>query len=302
MKAMDLHYLKIFYTVAKCLSFKKASEILHISQPALSIQVKKLEGQTGLKLFNKIGNKIFLSESGEMLYSYARKIFAIVEDMENNINTIKEVIGGTINLGASNTPGTYILPYVIGEMKKKYPAVTVTLHVGDTSEITNLIENGTLDVAVNGGNGTYNTSIYVKKLFDDRLVVVASPEHNLSERELVEPEDLAELSFIVHNTTSQLYTYYKSFIEEYHIPENIGMHFGSIDAIKYAIYANLGVAIMPFYAVKLEVKMGLLKVLNINCDKLTYPYSMIYNKNKYLSLTTKTFIEVLNQCAEGSGI
>jgi len=71
------------------------------------------------------------------------------------------------------------------------------------------------------------------------------------------------------------------------------MHFGSIDAIKYALYANLGVSIMPYYAVKFEIQMGLLKELKINCDKIAYPYSLIYNKNKYLTLTTKKFIEIL---------
>jgi DNA-binding transcriptional LysR family regulator len=110
---MDLHYLEIFNTVAKHSSFKKASEILHISQPALSIQVKKLEEQTDLKLFYKLGNKMYLSESGTMLYDYTKKIFSIVEEMENNITSHNEFVGGTIKLGGSNTPGTYILPGAI---------------------------------------------------------------------------------------------------------------------------------------------------------------------------------------------
>ena len=291
---MDLHYLEIFNTVAKYMSFKKASEILHISQPAISIQIKKLEAQTDLKLFYKIGNKIFLSDSGLMLYDYTQKIFAIVEELEYNISNHKEEIGGTINLGASNTPGAYILPEVIGQMKRNYPDVTVNLHIADTSEITKLIENGTLDVAVNGGNCNYNSNIYVKRLFSDRLVIVASPEHPLSKNKIVNKNDLAEVDFILHNTTSQLYTYYKNFIEECQIKERIGMYFGSIDAIKYALYANLGVSIMPHYSVKFEIKMGLLKELNIHSDKLAYPYSLIYHKNKYLSITTKKFIEILS--------
>lgn len=290
---MDLHYLEIFHTVAKYTSFKKASEVLHITQPALSIQVKKLESQAGVKLYDKIGNRIYLTEAGNLLYSYTKKIFAIVEEMEHNISNQSQVIGGNINLGASNTPGAYILPRIIGEMKKRYPEVTVNLHVADTSEITTLIENGTLDVAVNGGACNYNDNIFSQKLFDDRLVIVASPDYYLSSMEKISIEELAEASFIVHSTTSQLFTYYKNFIDAYNIPENIGMHFGSIDAIKYALYANLGVSIMPFYAVKFEVQMGMLKILNVDCDKISYPYSLIYNKNKYLNLTTKKFIDIL---------
>lgn len=290
---MDLHYLKIFNTVAKYTSFKKASEVLHISQPALSIQVKKLESQAEVKLFDKIGNKIYLSEAGSLLYGYTQKIFAIVEEMEHNIANHSQVIGGNINLGASNTPGAYFLPKIIGEMKKRYPEVTINLHIADTSEITNLIENGTLDVAVNGGSCNYNDNVYFEKLFDDRLVIVASPENSLSSLEEVSLEDLKEASFIVHNSTSQLFTCYRNFTDAYNLPENINMHFGSIDAIKYALYANLGISIMPYYSVKFEIQMGLLKDLNINCDKIAYPYSLIYNKNKYLTLTTKKFIEIL---------
>lgn len=291
---MELHYLEIFNAVAQYTSYKKASEILHISQPALSIQVKKLEKQTGLKLFYRIGNKLCLSEDGSMLYHYTKKIFTMIEDMENNISNQKEVIGGTINLGGSNTPGTYILPKVIGEMKKRYPSVTVNLHIADTSEITNMIENGTLDVAVNGGSCHYNNNIFVEKLIDDRLVFVASPENKLCEKEYINTADLSEASFVIHNKTSQLYTYYQKIINDLNIQENISMFFGSIEAIKYAIYADLGISIVPYYAVKSDIHAGLLKELKLKNVNIAYPYSLIYNKDKYLSVTSKKFIELLN--------
>ncbi|MDF2541425.1 MAG: transcriptional regulator, LysR family [Herbinix sp.] len=297
---MDLHYLEIFNTVAKHVSFKRASEILHISQPALSIQIKKLESQTGLRLFYKIGNKMYLSDDGIMLYEYTKKIFTIIDEMEQNISNQQEFIGGTIQLGGSNTPGTYILPTVIGEMKKLYPSVTVNLHIADTSEITTMIENGTLDLAVNGGNGNYNSNIVVEKLLDDRLVIVASPKNSLCEKECVDVEDLSEISFIAHNTTSQLYTWFKKFIDEFQIPENISMHFGSIDAIKHAVYADLGISIIPYYSAKLEIEMGLLKELKMNKGDFHYPYSLIYHKNKYLSATTKRFIEILNSVCKAN--
>ena len=298
---MELHYLEIFNAVAQYTSYKKASEILHISQPALSIQVKKLEKQTGLKLFYRMGNKLCLSEDGAMLYHYTKKIFLMIEEMENNISNQKDVIGGTINLGGSNTPGTYILPKVIGEMKKRYPSVTVNLHIADTSEITNLIENGTLDVAVNGGSCHYNNNIFVEKLIDDRLVFVASPENKLCKKEYIDIADLSEASFVIHNKTSQLYTYYQKIMNDLNIQENISMFFGSIEAIKYAIYADLGISIVPYYAVKSDISMGLLKELKLKDVNIAYPYSLIYNKNKYLSVSAKKFIELLNLVYQNTG-
>jgi DNA-binding transcriptional LysR family regulator len=292
---MDLHYLKIFNTVAKYMSFKKASEELHISQPAISIQVKKLENQSGLKLIYKIGNKLYLSDSGIMLYEYTKKIFAIVEEMENRVINQKDQIDGTINLGASNTPGTYILPYIIGEMKKRYPNAKVNLHIADTSEITAFIDHGTLDIAVNGGNCEYQDYIYVEKLINDRLVFVASPDNPLCENEYINSEDLQRTSFIVHNTTSQLYTYFIKIVEQFNIPENICMYLGSIDAIKHAVMADLGVSIMPYYSVKQEIDSGMLIELKMRYENLEYPYSLIYNKNKSLSQTTLKFIEILRE-------
>lgn len=295
---MDLHYLEIFNTVAKYTSFKKASEILHISQPAISIQIKKLESQADIKLFYKTGNKIYLTENGCTLYEYTKKIFALIEEMENNIAYRNDYIGGTINLGGSNTPGTYILPMVIGEMKKRYPSVTFNLHIANTSDITTLIENGTLDLAMNGGDCNYSSHVSVERLFYDKLVVVASLMNPLCGKAHVKLEDLAGEGFIVHEKTSHLFTSYKLFIQDINIHENISMYLGNIDAIKQAISANLGISLMPYRAVKTEIEMGVLKILDIGYEKNDYPYNLIYNKNKDVSLTTQKFIEVLKEVCQ----
>lgn len=290
---MDLHYLEIFNTVAKNESYKKASDILHISQPALSIQIKKLEEQIGLKLFNKIGNKVHLSENGLMLYEYTKKIFSIISDLENNISDKKNFIDGTLNIGGSNTPGSYLLPEIIGGFKKTYPQININLHIANTTEIAHLINNGTLDFAVNGGNSTYSNYIYVKKLFEEKLVFVASPENRLVNKKIITVEDLKSTGFVVHKTDSQLYTYYKNFIKEFNLDENVSMYLGNNEAIKKAVCSNLGISLIPYATVKFELKYGLLKVLNFPDYHVNYPYSLIYNKNKSLSYTSKKFIEVL---------
>lgn len=290
---MDLHYLEIFNTVAQYESYKKASEVLHISQPALSVQVKKLEEQIGLKLFNKIGNKIYLNDNGIMLQEYTKRIFAIVDELESNILDTKEFIGGTLSIGGSNTPGTYILPEVIGEFKKQYPGIKINLHIANTTEISYMINDGTLDIAVNGGSCVYSSYIYTEKLFEDELVLVASSCNPYCDYNSITAEDLKKLSFVVHKTDSQLYTYYKKFIDELDIPENISMYLGNIDAIKNAVSSNLGISLVPYVAVKMELKFGILKALKVSDCKLNYPYSLIYNKNKSLSATSKKFIQFI---------
>lgn len=290
---MDLHYLEIFNTIAKYESYKKASDILHISQPALSIQIKRLEEQIGLKLFNKIGNHIQLSENGIMLQEYTQRIFSIVDELKENILDQKNFIGGTLNLGGSNTPGTYILPEVIGAFKKEYPGIKVNLHIGNTAEISHLINNGTLDIAVNGGNCAYGSCIYVEHLFEDRLVLAASIQNKLLKLESVTKENLSDIDFVVHKTDSQLFTYYQKFIEQLEIPENISMYLGNIDAIKRAVESNLGISLIPYVAVKFELQYGILKEVKLSDYEFHYSYSLIYNKNKSLSATSSKFTDFL---------
>lgn len=288
---MDLHYLEIFNTVAHYESYKKAASILHISQPALSVQIKKLESQIGLKLFDKIGNRIRLNENGIMLQDYTRRIFSIVDELENTISDSQNFIGGTLNIGGSNTPGTYILPELIGAFKKLYPAVKFNLHIGNTAEINHLISNGTLDIAINGGSCYYNDYIYVEELLCDKLVIVASPQNPYCNYKNISKKDIKNMDFVVHKTDSQLYTYYKNYISEMNIPERINMYLGNIDAIKRAVGSNLGVSLIPYVAVKFELQFGILKLVNTTGIRPNYPYSLIYNKNKALSKTSKKFVE-----------
>ena len=167
------------------------------------------------------------------------------------------------------------------------------LHIGNTSDISHLITSGIIDIALNGGNCFYHNNIYVEKLFDDQLVIVASPHNPYCNHKVVEVEDLREMNFIVHKTDSQLYSYYIDFIRAINIPEKITMCLGNIDAIKRAVSSNLGVSLIPYVAVKFELQFGLLKLLNLPVQTPGYPYSLIYNKNKSLSPTSKKFIELV---------
>lgn len=292
---MDLHYLELFHTVAQFESYKKASDRLHISQPALSVQVKKLEGQIGLKLFDKIGNKVHLTEHGLMLFEYTGKIFGILEDLDRNITESQSFISGTLNIGGSNTPGTYILPELIGQFKKTYPAIRVNLHIENTSEISLMVDNGTLDLAINGGSCSYSNHIQVEKLQDDRLVLVASTDSPLCQLSVLDTDILREQEFLVHKTDSQLFSYYDRFCNEVGLEENVSMYLGNIEAIKRAVISNLGISLIPMEAVKYELRFGMLAVLPFSDYTDAYPYSLIHNSKKSMTATTRKFYEFVKQ-------
>jgi DNA-binding transcriptional LysR family regulator len=280
---MDLHYLKLFHTLASEQSYTRAADSLFISQPALSMQIRKFEDEIGLKLFDKVGNKSILNENGRVLYGYTQEIFSIIEEAEHQLLNKTDCISGTISIGGSNTSGTYILPRIIGEFKHIYPDVEVNLHVSDTNDILHLISESKLDFAVSGGAPEYYKNVNVEKLMEDHIVFAASPKNKLAEKEYIDPSDLINNNFIAHEKHSQLYLLTARIIEEMNFPAKITMTFGNIDAIKQAVAANLGVSLIPLSAVSFELNIGLIKELKIKNKSWSYPQNLIYNKNKYLS-------------------
>ena len=287
----------VFHTVASLKSFTKASEQLHISQSALSIEVRKFEDTLGLKLFNRVNNRISLNENGEILYEYSCAIFDLVTQAEYKLLNHKDYLTGTLQIGASNTPGTYIFPDVIAQYKKFYPGVTINLDIGNTTEIAHCIHNGTLDFAVNGGSMIYHKDIFVEKLHQDRLLLVASPRSKYAVLKKIGVAEIKGMPFIVHKTDSQLYTDYKNFIGLHNIPEKVSLSLGNIDGIKHAVIADIGVSFVPEVSVRQELRAGLLVNLPLaaGIEQPCYPYSLIYNIKRYLSPPAERFIELLRE-------
>ena len=290
---MDMHYLRIFNTIAKYESYKKAAAVLYISQPALSIQIKKLEDQIGMKLFNKVGNKICLSENGMMLREYSRRIFELEDELDMAIIGAGKHIGGTLNLGGSNTPGIYIFPEIMGGFEKMYPDTRFNLSIGNTMEICDMVNKKEVDIAISGGILSYASDINLEVLFYDKLVLVASSSNAYCNKSDVTVNDLRKMNFIIHKTDSQLYTYYKKFIEDIQIPEKIDMYLGDIAAIKRAVVFNFGIALVPYITIQSELEFNQLKVLNCSALNVDYPYNLLYNRNRSLSATSQKFIEYI---------
>ncbi|MDF2523202.1 MAG: transcriptional regulator, LysR family, partial [Clostridiales bacterium] len=280
---MDLHYLKLFNTLAKELNFSKAADALFISQPAVSMQIKKLENDLNLKLFDKIGKSIFLNDNGKVLYDYTKKIFSLVEEAETKLSIINGEFRGNINIGASNTPGTYILPKVLGRFKEKYPSVNTTLHVANTYRIEKMIFENKIDFAINGGDTAYKSQIYVERMAEDKLLMVASPESKYITASEVEMQSLTNAKFIMHEKNSQLYKLTEEIVGKHGLPLNITMCLGSIDAIKQAVASDLGISIIPKSAIDAEIKYEILKEIHLKGFRWKYPYNLIYHKNKNLS-------------------
>ncbi|MCH5138611.1 LysR family transcriptional regulator [Clostridiaceae bacterium UIB06] len=293
---MDLHYLWLFYKVAQHHSFSKAAEELLLSQPTVSMQVKKLEAELGITLFDRFGRNIYLSREGEFVYNYAEKIFKTVKELEDQLAIRKGKILGNIHIGASNTPGAYILPHLIGSFKQDYPDINVHLHIGNTHEILNMIITNQVDFAIIGGDYNYKKTFKTKKLLDDSVIMIGSPKNPLTQKEYVLPEDLINQPFIAHEPDSNLFEYTQYIIKnDLGIPSNISMVLGNISSIKNAVAANLGISIVPLSSIKRDLETGMVKKISIEDKVWKYPFYLVYYGDKYFNVPSTLLIKTIEE-------
>ena len=200
---LNFHQLHIFYTVARRRSFSRAAEALEISQPAVSIQVQELENTMGATLFHRRSRGLQLTEVGETVYSYAHRIFSLSSEMRDTVLDIQGLRTGHLTLGASTTPGEYILPVAIGRFRQQHPGVQVELKISNTRSIVNQILQRELDLGMIGSHldaegGDLETSTYAM----DEIVLVTSPAHPLAKRKGVSLEEVMEQGLVVREEGS----------------------------------------------------------------------------------------------------
>jgi DNA-binding transcriptional LysR family regulator len=292
---MNLSYLKLFNTLASELSFSKAANLLYISQPAVSIQIKKLEEDLGFKLFDRIGKQLQLTENGEILYQYTKKIFDLVDEADAVLTKKFAILKGIVEIGASNTPGTYMLPRILSEFSDVFPEVVTNLHIGNTFEVERMVLENRVDFAIKGGDVIYNSKLYVEWLAEDEVVFITSPDSSLAHRDYVESKELANQKFILHEKNSRLNSLVQHILEELDLPDNMTMTVGQVDAMKQAVRLQMGIAAVPLATVEDELKAGVLCQFRIKDKSWFYPYNLLYNKDRSRSPASRRLMELVRE-------
>ena len=294
---MDDHKLKVFCTVAETRSFSKASEIIRLTQPAVSLQIQALEEVYGTKLFNRSGCVITLTKAGDLLYRYAKEISALYASAEKEIGEFTGHVKGIITIGASSTIGNYVLPAVISEFRKKFPEVTVQLIIGNTKTVVDYLNAGNLDIAL--VEGEINKQKLIKeKLIPDEMVLIMSPHHPWGKRATVSLLEVTNEPFIFREEGSGT----RQMIEKYFVkhgmsPQSIKIAFimGSTESIKSAVEEGLGVSIVSRWAAKKESRYGTLKTATFKEDRFVRDFSLLYRKAKDSSFTLDKFLSFLKK-------
>ncbi len=293
---MEDHKLKVFCTVAETKSFSKTSEIIHLTQPAVSLQIQALEEIFETKLFDRSSSTVTLTPAGEILYKYAKEILALYATAEKVIGKLIGLVKGSITIGAGSNIGNYLLPSVITEFKKTHPKIKIHLQVGNTKRVIELLNSGNIDLGLVEGD-VVRQKMIVKKLISDELLVIVSPNHPWAKKKEVSISDLTEEPFIFREAGSGTRQMIEKFLARHGVTPHdmrISVILGSTEAIKDAVESGLGVSIISRWAARKESKYGILRLLSLREEKMVRDFSLVINKNSVSSNALDEFLTFLN--------
>ncbi|MEW6675424.1 MAG: selenium metabolism-associated LysR family transcriptional regulator [Nitrospirota bacterium] len=292
---MEDHKLKVFCTVAETKSFSKTSEIIHLTQPAVSLQIQALEEIYETKLFDRSSSTVTLTPAGEVLYKYAKEILALYASAEKVIREMTGLVKGSITVGASSTIGNYLLPSVITCFRKTYPKIKIHLLIGNTRRIIDLLNSGNIDLGLVAGDVTRQKMI-VEKLIPDELLLVVPSLHPWAKKKEVSISELIKEPFIFREAGSGTRQMVEKFLARHGItPQdmNVSMVLGSTEAIKDAVENGLGISIISHWAARKESKYGSLHLLRFKEEKMMRDFSLITTKNSVSSCAIDEFLTYL---------
>lgn len=289
------HKLKVFCTVAETKSFSKTSEIIHLTQPAVSLQIQALEEKYETKLFDRSSSTVALTLAGEILYKYAKEILALYSSAEKAIGKQTGILKGSLTIGAGSNIGNYILPSVITDFRNTHPKIKIYLHVGNTKRVIEMLNSGNIDLGLVEGDIS-RQKITVKKLLSDELVLIVPPHHHWAGRREVSISELTKEPFIFREAGSGTRQIMEKFFGRHGITPHdmkISSILGSTEAIKDAVENGLGVSIISRWAARKEHKYGTLYLLGLREEKMMRDFSLVTNKNSVTSNSLEEFVNFL---------
>ena len=288
---LTLRQLKVFESVARHLSYSRAADELHLTQPAVSMQIKQLEDNISLPLFEHLGKRIYLTEAGRELYQYSRAISQQLADMEVALDELKGMERGKLNISVVTT-ANYFAPHLLAKFCQRFRGVTVSLNVSNRETVLKQLTDNLIDLAIMG-QPPENLDIDSESFMENPLVVVAPPSHPLCQEHNIPVKRLANETFLVRESGSGTRSAMERFFAAHKININKGMETDTTEAIKQAVQAGMGLGIMSQHTAELELETGRLKILEVQGFPIIRYWHVVNRKNKRLSSVANAFREFL---------
>jgi DNA-binding transcriptional LysR family regulator len=288
---ITLRQLKVFSSVAKHLSFTRAAEELHLTQPAVSMQVKQLEGQLEIPLFEQLGKKIYLTEAGEEVQHYSRSITQQLDDMATALANLKGLEHGKLRISVATT-ANYFAPHLLAAFTRRYPGVNVILDVTNRQTLLRQLAENEVDMVIMG-KPPAEMELEAGAFMKNPLVIIAPPDHHLVGQPQIPLKQLEQEVFLLREPGSGTRSAMERFFAQHKITITASMEVSSDEAIKQSVQAGLGLSVMSQDAVEMELTLGRLKILDIADFPIQRYWFVVHRKGKRLSAIAQAFKDFL---------
>jgi len=279
--------LSLFESVARNLSYTRAAEELHLSQPAVSMQIRQLEESVGLPLFEKIGKQVSLTEVGREVYHYSQGINRYLTEMEEVLESLKGLNRGHLHVAVASTVN-YFAPRLMAAFHKAYPGINLQLDVANRERLIQLLVANSVDMVLMG-QPPESVEVESEAFMPNPLVVVAPPNHPLSGKRRIPLERLAEEIFVMREPGSGTRLAMERFFLEHRVTIREGMQMTRNEAIKQAVRAGLGLGIVSAHTIELELETGRLVTLDVAGFPIERQWFLVYRKRKRMSPPSNAF-------------
>lgn len=288
---MDIHQLRVFTSVFKNRSFSRASEALHLTQPTISNHIKALEDEFACKLFDRMGRTIIPTKEAEVLYGKSTEIIEKADALKEALGQLKKETTGKLVIGASTIPGVYLMPRIMTEFQKKYPAISFQILIADSGGIIDSISKHELLLGIVGAK-LGNDQIDYIPFVEDELIVVSAPLK--TEKSSMTLRELVDLPMVFREEGSGTRREVEKFLESKGISFNhmkIAGIFGSTDAVKQAVKAGLGVSILSKFSVADELEHKLLVEIRLTDIHMKRNFYIVTHKKRTLPRLYDLFLK-----------
>lgn len=287
MKNATFRQLRVFNEVARHLSFSKAAQSLHLTPPAITMQIKELEGHVGLPLFDRGGRKISLTTTGEYMLVYVRKILATVKDAEDATARLKKLEMGSLTIGMVST-ATYFLPHLLAEFKREHAGIDVRLVVGNRRQLVRMLDHSEVDIAIMG-RPPVQMATRAEPFAAHPHVFIAAPDHPLIAVGEVTLADLLGAPFVMREQGSGTRAALEEFFQRQSIELRVAMEADSNEIIKQAVMAGMGISFLSLHTLGLELDNGLLRIIPVEGAPVVRRWNCVHTLAKMLSPAAESF-------------
>jgi DNA-binding transcriptional LysR family regulator len=288
---ITLRQLKVFESVARNLSFTRAAGELHLSQPAVSMQVRQLEDAVGLPLFEQIGKKIHLTGAGQELYRYGREIGQKLAEAEGVLEEMKGMQRGRLVVSMVSN-ANYFIPRLLSVFCQRFPGIAVNLDVANREKLLQQLADNEMDIGIMG-QPPEGAELVAEPFLENPLVVIAAPSHPLAAEKHIPVARLEGETFLLREKGSGTRMAMERIFAQHGIAPPQGMEMSTTEAIKQAVAAGMGLAVVSLYTVELEVETRRLAVLDVEDFPIARHWYAVYRKGKRLSAVAQAFHDFL---------